>query len=227
MISFKKVLWSLVVTLSWTSVSFSQSTYLEVDSTPYDHQMARIEPTLTAPSGYAIEAMALTLVNEWMIELRALPYRYSRQWLTPSEVAAARAADCKGKALTLYDRLQLNGASNVRLVIGKRHANDLLTHAWLEWDTQLGTLLLDPTFNWSAVMKAKEGHNYIAFYGYERARKYQTATTLMAGPIPGMSIPAHGAISRPIRSVSRARSNQWFFDEEAIYQRSFSSRPSL
>jgi len=169
MIPFKKSLWFLIGALGWTSVGFSQSTFVEVDSTPYDKQMARVQPTLTAPSGYLIDGISFALVNDWMIELRAMPYRYSREWQTPSEVEAARVADCKGKALALYDRLQLNGATNVRFVIGKRCMSDSLTHAWLEWDTQMGTLLLDPTFNWTATIKLDDRPSYIAFYGYEGA----------------------------------------------------------
>src|SRR5437667_98253 len=140
MIPFRKGLWFLIGALGWTSVGFSQSTFVEVDSTPYDKQMARVQPTLTAPSGYLIDGISFALVNDWMMELRAMPYRYSREWQTPSEVEAARVADCKGKALALYDRLQLNGATNVRFVIGKRSMSDSLTHAWLEWATQMGTI---------------------------------------------------------------------------------------
>src|SRR5437588_11997988 len=102
MIPFKKGLWFLIGALGWTSVGFSQSTYLEVNSTPYDKQMARVQPTLTAPSGYTFDGISLTLVNEWMSQLRAMPYRHSRQWPTPSEVQAMRVADCKGKAMVLY-----------------------------------------------------------------------------------------------------------------------------
>lgn len=226
----KKVLWVLVVVSGWTSVGFAQSTFLEVDSTPYDRQMARIEPTLTAPLGYTIDGISFALVNEWMIELRAMPYRYSREWRTPSEVETARAADCKGKALALYDRMQLNGVTNVRFVIGKRRASDSLTHAWLEWETEMGTLLLDPTFNWTATMKTHDGRNYIAFYGYEGAHKYQAANSLLVKRTFGTRSPAapsQGTITRPGRSISRLRSNPWFFDDGPISPRSFSSRTSL
>src|ERR1700730_11736867 len=167
MISFaKRTLWFSIVIFVPTSAVFSQSVYLEVDSTPYDKQMAPVQPTLIAPPGYMFDELSFTMVNEWMIELRAMPYRYSREWRTPSEVEAARVADCKGKAVVLYDRSQLNGAANVRLVIGKRRANDLLTHTWLEWDTERGTLLLDPTFNWTTTFKVQDQRNYLPFYAY-------------------------------------------------------------
>ena len=226
----KKALWFFVVVFGSTSFGFAQSTFLEVDSTPYDRQMSRVQPTLTAPVGYMIDGVSFGLVNEWMIELRAMPYRYSREWQTPTEVEAARAADCKGKALALYDRLQLNGVTNVRFVIGKRRASDSLTHAWLEWETELGTLLLDPTFNWTATTKIPDGRNYIAFYGYEGAHKYQAANSLLVHRTLGTRSPAapsQGTITRPGRAISKLRSNPWLFDEGPISPRAFSNRTTL
>ena len=230
MIPFKKALWFLVVVLGSTSVGLAQSTFVEVDSTPYDKQMARVQPTLTAPSGYMFDEISFALVNEWMIELRAMPYRYSREWQTPSEVEAARVADCKGKALVLYDRMQLNGAVNVRFVIGKRRASDSLTHAWLEWETEIGIVLLDPTFNWIATIKMSDPRSYVAFYGYEGAHKYQVANSLLVNRAVGTRSPAapsHGAITRPGRSISKLRSNPWLFDEGPVDPRFFSNRPAF
>jgi hypothetical protein len=162
-----------------------------------------------------------------MIELRAMPYRYSREWRTPSEVEGARAADCKGKALALYDRLQLNGAANVRFVIGKRRASDSQTHAWLEWKMGTGILLLDPTFNWTATIKMSDPRSYIAFYGYAGAHKYQAANSLLVNRAVGTRSPAapsHGTITRPGRSISKVRSNPWVLDEEPINPRSVWNR---
>lgn len=230
MIPFKKALWFLVVVLGSTSAGLAQSTFVEVESTPYDKQMARVQPTLTAPSGYMFDEISFALVNEWMIELRAMPYRYSREWQTPSEVEAARVADCKGKALALYDRMQLNGAANVRFVIGKRRASDSLTHAWLEWETEIGIVLLDPTFNWIATIKMSEPRSYVAFYGYEGAHKYQVANSLLVNRAVGTRSPAapsHGAITRPGRSISKLRSNPWLFDEGPVDPRFFSNRPAF
>src|ERR1700730_10167927 len=228
MIPFKKALWFLIVLLGWTSIGFSQPTFLEVGSTPYDRQMSRIQPTLTATFGYAVDGISFALVNEWMIELRAMPYRYSREWQTPSEVETTREADCKVKALALYDRMQLNGATNVRFVIGKRRVNDSLTHAWLEWETEMGTVLLDPTFNWTAAIKANDRRSYIAFYGYEGAHKYQASHSLLVNRHLGARSPAapsQGVISRPTRSTWRMRSSPWLFDEGPVDPRFFSNRP--
>ena len=224
----KIVLLLSIIVIGSTSFSLGQSAFLEVNSTPYDRQMARIEPILVAPSGYTIDGLSFTLINEWMIELRVMHYRYSREWQTPSEVEAARVADCKGKALALYDRMQLNGATNLRFVIGKRRVSDSLTHAWLEWETERGIVLLDPTFNWTAAIKMDDRRSYIAFYEYEGAHKYQAANSLLVNRHLGARSPAapsQGVISRPTRSTWRMRSSPWLFDEGPVDPRFFSNRP--
>ena len=192
--------------------------------------MLRVEATLASASGYSLDGLSFSLVNEWMIELRGMPYRYSKEWQTPAEVAAARTADCKGKAVALYDRMQLNGATNLRLVIGKRRANDSLTHAWLEWDTEIGTVLLDPTFNWTAAIKVQDRRSYIPFYGYEGARKYQAGDALLANRAYATRIPtapAHGAITRPTRQASRGSSATLLFAEGPVGPSFFSYRPGF
>jgi predicted transglutaminase-like cysteine proteinase len=227
MISLRS-LWFIVLFAS-TSLGFAQSTFVEVDSTPYDRQMSRIEPTLITSSGYAMNGLSLTLVNQWMIELRGMTYRYSREWRTPSEVATSKVADCKGKALALYDRLQLNGATNVRLVIGKRRANDLLTHTWLEWDTERGTLLLDPTFNWTTTFKIAGERNYVPFYAYDGMHKFQAGNSAMVRRVictSSPAAPAHGVVTRPMRSSSQMRSTSWF-DEGPVDPHAFLNRPPL
>jgi hypothetical protein len=224
----RKYFCSLFISLSCGSACFAQSQFIEVDYTPYDHQMERIQPVLAAAAGYSLDQLSLTLVNEWMIELRAMPYHYSREWRTPFEVERTRAGDCKGKALALYDRMLLNGACNLRFVIGKRRANDLVTHAWLEWDLATGTLILDPTFNWTATWKLTDRRGYVALYGYEGARKFAAANVLFAknsfarrAPVA----PAQGAITRPTRSP--LRSSPSLFDEGPVDWRFFPNRPTL
>ena len=225
----KKAFWLLIVA-GGTASSLAQSTSFEVVSTPYDRQMERVEPTLTAPSIYGIYGPSLNVVNEWMIELRAMPYRYSREWQTPSEVETLRVGDCKGKALVLYDRTQSNGATNLRLVIGKRRDCDSLTHAWVEWQTSIGTLLLDPTFNWNAAIKLRNRRTYVAFYEYESGRKYQAGSSLVANRTFGArapAAPAHGLVTRPLLSASRYRSRAWMFEEGPVDPRFFANLPSL
>lgn len=235
---FKKALWTLITIWGSTSIGFAQPTFIEVNSTPYDRQMARIQPTLRTPSAYAIYGPSLSVVNRWMTELRAMPYRYSREWKTPFEVEAERVGDCKGKAMVLYDWMRLNGATNVRLVIGRRSTGDPLTHAWLEWDTSIGTLLLDPTFNWNAAIKLQNRSSYIAFYGYARGHKYQAADSLLVNRTVATrapAAPAHGVITRaarsasrvPARSASRFRSSSPVLDQGPIDSRFFWNRPAL
>ena len=99
---------------------FANSLLVTAKKTPYDHQMARIQPILNAPTSLASFRSALSLVNQWIGELRAIPYSYSMEWKTPNEIAHAPTADCKGKAVALYQRMRENGARNLRLVIGRR-----------------------------------------------------------------------------------------------------------
>lgn len=170
----KKILSSLAVCLGFTSVCCSaQPMFFAVKSTPYDRQMARVRPVLTCVASHSAGGIPLATVNQWMNTLRAIPYRYSRQWQTPSEVNAARAADCKGKAVTLYKIMQAMGARNVRLVIGRYRAHDWLTHAWLEWGTVDGNYVLDPTLRWMAAKDKQDGSSYIPLYGYEGEHKYR------------------------------------------------------
>ena len=220
----------LFLALSSASTCLAQSQFVEVTYTPYDRQMERIQPVLTAPGGYTFDQLSFSLVNEWMIELRGMPYRFSREWRTPSEIESTRVADCKGKALALYDRMQLNGATNLRFVIGKRRTNDSLTHAWLEWDTEFGTVLLDPTFNWTATMKTADPRSYLPFYGYDGAHKYQAANSLLVSRSLAKrspAAPAHGAITRPTRASRQSRSNPWFFDDGLVDPRFFSNRAAF
>ena len=223
----KKALCFVILIVGSTSFAAAQTKFFEVASTPYDRQMSRIQETFAAPSIYPIQGLSFSLINEWMIELRAMPYRYSHEWRTPAEVEAARAADCKGKAVALYDRMLLNGATNVRLVIGKRRASDSLTHAWLEWDTEFGPILLDPTFNWTAATKIRDVHTYIPFYGYEGGHKYQAATSLWASrtiTTRSPASPAHGVITRPTRPSSQMHPISPLFDEGPIAPSFFSYR---
>ncbi len=153
---------------------FAQSNFLAVASTPYDRQMASISPVLDAPTGPLAGPTSLDTINEWIASLRAIPYRYSLEWKTPTQVNSEVVADCKGKAILLYAILRARGATHVRFVIGKHHVADLRTHAWLEWDTTQGTFLLDPTFNSSVeLVGERDPATYIPHYAYNGSRKYR------------------------------------------------------
>ena len=114
--------------------SFADPLYLSVNATPYDRQMARIRPILTSGDNTASGNVSIALVNKWMTSLRSIPYGFTATWKTPEETESGAPADCKAKAVALYDKMQSAGARNVRLVIGKRTSASVKTHAWLGWE---------------------------------------------------------------------------------------------
>jgi len=162
---------------------FADSLLVTAKKTPYDLQMQRIQPVLTAPISVQHSDLPLSLVNQWIGELRAIPYSYSMEWKTPSEVAHGPAADCKGKAVALYQRMRENGARNLRLVIGRRTPVSRSTHTWIEWTSGSMTFVLDPTINWvaQAVNEIPE-NSYVPYYAFAGSRKYRApaATSLYA-----------------------------------------------
>jgi len=171
-----KKIFLFVITLVCLSSAacFAQSSLLLVAATPYDHQMNRIESVLTAKSGPGKANVSLDVVNRWMADLRAIPYGFSPQWKTPSEVQGGPVADCKGKAVALYQKMHAAGAQGVKLVIGKRTSVSRKTHAWLEWTTEAGNYVLDPTINWNACRTEKVGHgNYVPLYAFSGTHKYR------------------------------------------------------
>jgi hypothetical protein len=177
--STRKVLLLLAAIISLASAScFADPAFLSVSSTPYDHQMSRIRPVLVSKGSKG--DVSLTLVNHWIGDLRAIPYGFSMEWKTPAEVGSGAAADCKGKAVALYDMMHSRGAENLRLVIGKRTSVSRKTHAWLEWTTNGSTYVLDPTINWSASRADRLGRgSYIPLYAYSGSQRYRVATSTM------------------------------------------------
>lgn len=122
----------------------------------------------------------MRLVNHWIGDLRAIPYSFSPQWKTPTEVESEAAADCKGKAVALYERMRLRGVANVRLVIGRRTVASRSTHAWLEWSGPDGTYILDPTMTWMAFRTEQAGKdNYLPFYAYSGRHKFCATTAAL------------------------------------------------
>ncbi len=179
----KRLLFLLLAGICLFCIScFAEPVLLPVKSTPYDTQMSRIRPALQATKPEQGRQVSLNLVNHWMENLRAIPYAFSHEWKTPAEVESDAFADCKGKAVALYEKMRTSGASNVRLVIGKRTARSQSTHTWLEWSTADGTYLLDPTINWTACKTDQVRKDaYLPFYAYAGSRKYRaTSATLVA-----------------------------------------------
>ena len=166
-----------VVCLS-TASCFASALFLPVKATPYDRQMTRIRPILLSGKATSEQQVSLTLVNQWMGDLRGIPYGYHMEWRTPLEVQSRQPADCKGKAVALYEKMQAGGAKNVRLVIGKRAPTSRMTHAWLVWETGSATYVLDPTFNWMACHSEQiDAGSYVPMYAYAGSKKFRAATT--------------------------------------------------
>jgi hypothetical protein len=177
-------IWLLVAGLiCLSSIScFADSLYLNVNSTPYDRQMARIRPVLFSESAASKRDLSMALVNHWIGDLRSIPYGFSMEWKTPAEVQTGAVADCKGKAVALYDMMHSRGAEDLRLVIGRRTATSRRTHAWLEWTAAGNSYVLDPTINWAACRADRLGNSsYIPLYAYAGARKYRAATATLYG----------------------------------------------
>jgi predicted transglutaminase-like cysteine proteinase len=123
----------------------------------------------------------LNVVNAWMADIRSIPYGFTRTWKTPSETESGAPADCKAKAVDLYEKMASRGATNVRLVIGRRTPSSRSTHAWLAWETSEGTFVLDPTFNYSAAKTNQVGdRNYVPLYAYSGSKKFRAASGLVA-----------------------------------------------
>lgn len=181
--ALKRFFLFLLAAIGFSCVScFGQSIFLAVEKTPYDRQMSRIRPILIGVGRPARNEVALGIVNHWMADLRAIPYGFTREWKTPAETQSGAPADCKAKAVALYERMQAHGATKLRLVIGKRAPTSRSTHAWVEWETEDGNYVLDPTINWRAYRGKEVGRRcYIPYYAYEGTRKLRAApTTLLA-----------------------------------------------
>ena len=176
----KKIFLLLIGLICLSSIScFARSPYFTVSSTPYDKQMTRIRPVLFCKGG-GKQNLSLALVNHWIEDIRAIPYGFTPEWKTPAEVESGVVADCKGKAVALYQRMQSHGAEHIHLVIGKRTFISRKTHAWLEWNTDGRAYVLDPTFNWAACRADQLGNDaYIPFYAYAGSRKYRAAAAAL------------------------------------------------
>ena len=137
--------------------------------------MARIQPILVSPpTKDTHRELTLPLINRWIGELRNIPYGFSMQWKTPAEVAREPVADCKGKAVALYQQMARHGARGLRLVIGRRAPTSRSTHTWVQWTTASATYILDPAINWTAQTVDEVADNsYVPYYAYAGHQKYR------------------------------------------------------
>jgi len=93
----------------------------------------------------------------------------------------------------MYEFMQSIGATNVRFVIGKHHAGDWFTHAWVEWETADGHFVLDPTFN-ARVVRAEQQNSsrYIPLYVYEGTLRYRAVNANLVAETPLHAVAAGG-----------------------------------
>lgn len=176
----KTLLASLLLSLVASS-AFADALLFTVSATPYDRQMTRIRPVLTASQRASTNQVSLGVVNQWMADLRSIPYGFTTFWKTPAEAQSGAPADCKAKAVALYEKMNASGATNVRLVIGMRTASSRRTHAWLAWETNGATYVLDPTFHYAAATSNQVGkRNYQPMYAYAGKKKFRAASALVA-----------------------------------------------
>ena len=177
----KKLLFSAAILALSASASFADALLFTVSNTPYDKQMSRIRPIIENTASRGSNGVSMQIVNEWMTDLREIPYGYALYWKTPSETLSGEPADCKAKSVVLYQRMKAAGATNVRLVIGKRTPTSRMTHAWLAWETDEGNFVLDPTFDYTAKKAEKVGkRNYQPLYAYAGSKKFRAASALVA-----------------------------------------------
>jgi hypothetical protein len=157
---------------------FANPILLSVKTTPYDRQMARIQPILVStPAQGPNQELLLPLINRWVGELRNIPYGFCMQWKTPAEAAREPVADCKGKAVALYQQMARHGARGLRLVIGRRAPTSRSTHTWVQWTTASATYILDPTINWTArTLDEVADNSYVPYYAYAGHQKYRAPT---------------------------------------------------
>ena len=74
-------------------------------------------------------------------------------------------------------RMKEYGATDLRLVIGKRTTMSRSTHAWGEWNCEGTNYVLDPTINWRAYLASDLGRrSYIPFYAFEGSRKFRVTS---------------------------------------------------
>ena len=159
---------------------FANPILLSVKNTPYDRQMARIQSVLVSvPAQSTNPELPLRLINRWIGDLRNIPYGFSMQWKTPAEVAREPVADCKGKAVALYQQMAQHGARGLRLVIGKRAPTSRSTHTWVQWTTASATYILDPTINWTAqTVDEVADDSYVPYYAYAGHQKYRAPAAI-------------------------------------------------
>lgn len=159
-----------------------------VSVTPYDAQLHRVHRYLNTKAATRSSKLSLTQVNEWMDQLRDVPYEFSASWKTPDELRSSAKGDCKAKSISLFYLMKASGAKNLLLVIGREKYSRPESHAWLIWQVGGNHYLLDPTHNSKAVqMQAFDPDRYIPHFAYSAKKKFR----------PGIVAPASLSMAAP------------------------------
>lgn len=143
-------------------------------STPYDRYMRPVRQVLSSVGG---ETASMDRVKGLMREGRRFRYVFDDPYTAayPSETAAARAGDCKDKALWLAD--QIND-ENVRFVVGKARSNARLSHAWVLWKNEGRWWILDCTRNSRPIAADRVARDeYVPYYSWSKGAVYRHAAT--------------------------------------------------
>jgi hypothetical protein len=152
--------------------------------TPYDPYMNPVKQVLSHLSN---DQEPMDRVRALMHEGRAFRYSFTTPYVaaTPSVTEAARAGDCKAKALWLADQM---GDENVRFVIGKARRTSQMSHAWLMWQHDSRWWILDCTNNSEPVRADRiSTSQYIPYYSFAKTGEYRhEATALMTAQVPGV-----------------------------------------
>lgn len=136
--------------------------------TPYDDFMQPVQAVLQQTGGQASPGRA----RELMKVAYGFRYEHKTPYLpqAPAVTEQRRAGDCKDKALWLCAQLR---DSSVRFVIGKTRGNARLNHAWLTWQSEGTTWILDPTNKPEPLAAEAIGTGeYIALYSFSRRGKF-------------------------------------------------------
>src|SRR5438045_9129110 len=80
------LVWVAVFSALSVANCFANSLLFSAKRTPYDHQMARIQPVLSTPVPPRRGDLSLLLVNHWIGVLRAIRYRLSMGLNTSEEL---------------------------------------------------------------------------------------------------------------------------------------------
>ncbi len=143
-------------------------------STPYDGYMRPVRQVLGT---LGEDSVTMARVRGLMREGRRFRYVFDDPYTAayPAETAAARAGDCKDKALWLCE--QINDES-VRFVVGKTRRDSRLSHAWVLWKSEGRWWILDCTRMSRPVAADSMGRDeYVPHYSWAKGAVYRHAAT--------------------------------------------------